>query len=211
MNATTKLSSRLGECPLVAILRGATPSEVEAVGAALVGAGIRIIEVPLNSPNAFQSIALLARRYRADALIGAGTVLETGDVDRVKDAGGEIVVSPNSNVEVIRRTVEVGLVSAPGYFTPTEAFAAVKAGAHSLKLFPAEAANPGVLKAHLAVLPRGIPLLVVGGLNAGNLQPWLDAGASGLGIGSGIYKPGDTAAEVAAKSRALVSALPRRS
>lgn len=199
--------SHLAECPLVAIIRGVTPAEVEGVGAALLDAGFRIIEVPLNSPDPLASIERLATLAGGRATIGAGTVLTADDVRRVADAGGRIIVAPNSDAEVIKATVAAGLVSAPGYFTPSEAFAALKAGAQVLKLFPAEAASPAVVKAQLAVIPRETPLIVVGGIRPDNLQPYVEAGAAGFGLGSSLYKPGMTADEVAANARAFVAAI----
>lgn len=207
MTPADTLRSHLDRCPLIAILRGVTPDEVEGVVGALIEAGIAIIEVPLNSPDPLASIERAARRFGDQALIGAGTVLSVQDVRGVKEAGGRIIVSPNSDVEVIAASVDAGLVSAPGYFTPSEGFAALKAGAHALKLFPAEAATPAVVKAQRAVLPRHVPLLVVGGVNPGNMGPWIAAGANGFGLGSGIYRPGQTPAEVAAQARAYIEAL----
>jgi 2-dehydro-3-deoxyphosphogalactonate aldolase len=207
MNATEILSQRLAECPLVAIIRGVTPDEAEAIGEAIHAAGIRIIEVPLNSPEPFRSIERLATALGDRALVGAGTVLDVEDVARVRDAGGRLVVSPSTDPEVIAATAASGMVSAPGYFTPSEAFAALKAGATALKFFPAEAATPAVIKAQRAVLPKDVPLLVVGGINPGNMRPWLDAGANGFGLGSGIYKPGQTPDEVGAQARAFVAGL----
>jgi len=201
------LRTHLDRCPLIAILRGVTPNEVEGIAGALIEAGIAIIEVPLNSPDPLASIERAARRFGGDALIGAGTVLSVPDVRAVSEAGGRIIVSPNTDVGVIAASVDAGLVSAPGYFTPSEGFAALKAGAHALKLFPAEAATPAVVKAQRAVLPRNVPLLVVGGVSAATMQPWIDAGASGFGLGSGVYKPGQTPAEVAAQARAYIEAL----
>lgn len=197
----------LDRCPLIAILRGVTPGEVEGVAEALIGAGIAIIEVPLNSPDPLASIERLARRFGELALIGAGTVLSVPDVRAVKEAGGRLIVSPNTDIEVIAASVDAGLVSAPGYFTPSEGFEALKAGAHALKLFPAEAATPAVVKAQRAVLPKHVPLLVVGGVSPDTMAPWLAAGADGFGLGSGIYKPGQTPAEVAAQARAYIAAL----
>lgn len=194
-------------CPLVAILRGVRPDEVEGVAAALVAAGIRIIEVPLNSPDPFESIARLARTFGDTALVGAGTVLDPADVARVAEAGGRLIVSPGTDREVIAATAAAGMVSAPGYFTPTEAFAALKAGAHALKLFPAEAAPPAVVKAHRAVLPKGVPLIVVGGVTPMAMHAYRAAGADGFGLGSALYRPGMSAAEVAATAQAFVAAL----
>lgn len=204
MNPSEELKHRLAECPLVAIIRGVTPGEAEAVGAALYEAGIRIIEVPLNSPQPLDSIGILARSLGDRALIGAGTVLTPEDVRRVRSAGGRIVVSPNTDPEVIAATAAAGLVSAPGFYTPSEGFGALKAGAHALKLFPAEAASPAVVKAMRAVLPKEVPLLVVGGVKPDNMRPYLEAGASGFGLGSGLYRPGQSAAEVAGQARAYI-------
>ncbi|MET1112366.1 MAG: 2-dehydro-3-deoxy-6-phosphogalactonate aldolase [Allosphingosinicella sp.] len=211
MNPGEELRLRLAECPLVAILRGITPDEAEAIGEAIFEAGIRIIEVPLNSPDPLASVERLARRFGDSALVGAGTVLEAADVARVRDSGGRIIVSPNSFAPVIEAAAAAGLVSLPGYFTPTEAFAALRAGATGLKLFPAEGAGPAVLKAQRAVLPKDVPVLAVGGISPGTLQPWLDAGAQGFGLGSGLYRPGQPAPETAAKAKAYIEALQGRS
>jgi 2-dehydro-3-deoxyphosphogalactonate aldolase len=197
----------LDECPLVAIVRGVTPGEAEAIGDAIYEAGIRIVEVPLNSPDPLASIERLAKRFGERMLVGAGTVLEPTDVGRVWDAGGRLIVSPDTNVEVIAATATIDLVSSPGYFTPSEAFAAVRAGATALKLFPAEAATPTVLKAQLAVLPRNVPILAVGGIKPDNMRPWLDAGASGFGLGGGLYQPGQPVEETLSKARAYVEGL----
>ncbi|HVU30557.1 MAG TPA: 2-dehydro-3-deoxy-6-phosphogalactonate aldolase [Sphingomicrobium sp.] len=183
------------QCPLIAIVRGMGPDEAEAIGAAIEEAGIRIIEVPLNSPEPLKSIELLARRFGDSMLVGAGTVLRPGEVGAVRDAGGRIIVSPDSNLDVIAATAAAGLVSSPGYFTPSEAFAAIRAGATTLKLFPAEGAAPSVLKAQLAVLPADVPVMAVGGITPDNMRPWLECGAKGFGLGSGLYKPGQSAAE----------------
>ena len=207
MNPRKELVGRLGECPLVAIIRGVTPGEAEAIGAAIFEAGIRIIEVPLNSPEPLRSIERLARMLGDQALVGAGTVLEAEDVGRVKDAGGRVIVSPNTFAPVIEAAAAAGLVSLPGFFTPSEAFTALRAGATGLKLFPAEGAVPAVVKAQRAVLPKDVPLLVVGGIGPGNMRPWLEAGAQGFGLGSGLYRPGQSAEETAAKARAYVEGL----
>lgn len=177
-------------CPLVAILRGVTPDSVEAIGQTLVEAGFTLIEVPLNSPDPLESIARLARTLGERAVIGAGTVLSVDQVDAVEQAGGRMIVSPNTDIAVVERTVALGMASLPGFFTPSEAFAAIQAGASALKLFPAEAASPKVLKAQRAVLPHDLPLLVVGGVNPDNMAPWREAGADGFGLGSALYKPG---------------------
>ena len=194
-------------CPLVGIIRGVTPDVVEEIGEAILAAGIRIIEVPLNSPDPLESIARLSKRLGDRALVGAGTVLTTAQVADVAAAGGRLIVSPNSNVAVIRASVAAGLVSCPGYFTPSEAFAALHAGATALKLFPAEAVTPAVIKAQRAVIPRSVPLLVVGGVSATTMRPWLDAGADGFGLGSGLYVPGRSAADTGERARAYVEAL----
>jgi 2-dehydro-3-deoxyphosphogalactonate aldolase len=197
----------LDECPLVAIIRGVTPEDAEAIGEAVLEGGMRIIEVPLNSPEPLRSIELLARRFGERALVGAGTVVDVKQVEQVKAAGGRIIVSPDTNIEVVAASAAQGLVSSPGYFTPSEAFAAIRAGAHALKLFPAEGASPSALKAQLAVLPRDIPVLAVGGNKPDNMRPWLDAGATGFGLGGGLYKAGQSPAETLAKARAYVAGL----
>jgi 2-dehydro-3-deoxyphosphogalactonate aldolase len=207
MDAFATFEARFRECPLVAIIRGVRPEEAGEIGEALFEGGIRIIEVPLNSPDPLRSIERLAARLGDRALIGAGTVLTTDDVARVADAGGRLLVSPNTNSDVIAATVRAGLVSAPGYFTPSEAFAALQAGAHCLKLFPAEAAPPAVVKAQRAVLPPAVPLLVVGGITPDRMGAYLDAGANGFGLGGAIYKPGQGAAQVRAQAQAFTQAL----
>lgn len=207
MSATQLFRHYLDACPLVAIIRGVRPDEAEAIGEAIHEAGIRIIEVPLNSPDPLQSIERLAKRFGEEMLVGAGTVLEPADVGRVWDAGGRIIVSPETNIEVIAATAAIDLVSSPGYFTPSEAFAAIRAGATTLKLFPAEAASPAMLKAQLAVIPNEVPVLVVGGIKPDSMRPWLEAGASGFGLGGGLYQAGQSVAETLAKSRAYVAGL----
>jgi 2-dehydro-3-deoxyphosphogalactonate aldolase len=207
MNPKDEIRRRLDECPLVAIIRGVTPDEAEAIGDALYSAGIRIIEVPLNSPDPLESIRRIAGRLGDRALVGAGTVLDPADVERVREAGGRIIVAPNTYPPVIEATVQAGLVSSPGYFTPSEAFRAIRAGAHALKLFPAENATPKTVKAQRAVLPRDIPLLVVGSVMPDAMRPWIEAGADGFGLGSGVYKPGQSAEETAMRARAYVEAL----
>ena len=209
MTAVEDFKRYFAERPLVAIIRGVTPSEAEATAQAIFEAGIRIIEVPLNSPQPFDSIRIIADALGDQALIGAGTVLTTDDVKRVQDAGGRLIVAPNTNVDVIRAAVAAGMVSSPGYFTPSEAFTAIEAGAHALKLFPAEAASPAVVKAQKAVLPKHIPLIVVGGVNADNIGGWLDSGADGFGLGSGLYKPGQSAEETLQKAKTFVAAVQR--
>lgn len=191
---------------LVAILRGIRPDEAVDIGAALVEAGFSMIEVPLNSPDPLDSIARLADAFGDRALIGAGTVLTPDQVDHVRGAGGRLVVSPNCEPAVIARTLEHGMVSMPGVFTPTECFSAIRAGAKAIKLFPASLAGPDGLKAIKAVLPPDIEVFAVGGASAENFGDWLGAGAAGFGIGSALYKPGDTAATVAARARAIAAA-----
>ena len=207
MNAREMLSAAMTRCSLVAILRGVPPDEVEGIAGALIEAGFAMIEVPLNSPDPLASIETLAHRFGDDALIGAGTVLDTAQVLSVREAGGRLIVSPNTDTAVIAASAEAGMVSQPGYFTPSEGFAALKAGATGLKLFPAEAATPAVLKAQRAVLPHDVPVLVVGGITPDNMTPWREAGANGFGLGSALYKPGRTAAEVSTAARAFVAAL----
>ena len=209
MSAVEDFRRHFAECPLVAIIRGVTPGEAKAIAGALYEGGIRIIEVPLNSPQPFESIRTIADAYGDRALVGAGTVLHPDDVARVKDAGGRLVVSPNTDIPVIEATVAAGLVSSPGYFTPSEAFDAILAGAHSIKLFPAEAASPKVVKAQKAVLPNAVPLIVVGGVTPESIPEWIGGGADGFGLGGGLYKPGQDTETTLAKARAYVSAVKR--
>jgi 2-dehydro-3-deoxyphosphogalactonate aldolase len=196
-----------GQCPLIAIIRGVTPGEAVEIGHALFAGGIRIIEVPLNSPDPLASIRAIASSLGDRALVGAGTVLTPEDVHRVRDSGGRIVVSPNMNPAVIRATLKAGMVSSPGIFTPSEALAALDAGAHTLKLFPAEAASPKVMKSMRAVLPKDVPFLVVGGVTPESVPGWMDAGADGFGLGGGLYKPGQSPQETLQKARSYVEAL----
>jgi 2-dehydro-3-deoxyphosphogalactonate aldolase len=207
VSASELLHRYFDECPLIAIVRGITPREAEAIGAAVLEGGIRIIEVPLNSPDPLHSIELLSKQFGDSLLVGAGTVLQAADVAQVRDAGGRIIVSPDTNIEVVAASAAAGLVSSPGYFTPSEAFAGIRAGATALKLFPAEGASPSVLKAQLAVLPRDIPVMAVGGIKPDNMRPWMEAGAAGFGLGSGLYKPGQSAAETLDKARSYVAGL----
>jgi 2-dehydro-3-deoxyphosphogalactonate aldolase len=197
------------QCPLIAIIRGVTPGEAVEIAHALFEGGIRIVEVPLNSPDPLASISAIANSLGDSALVGAGTVLTPDDVRRVSDSGGGIVVSPNMNPAVIRATVEAGMVSSPGIFTPSEAFAALDAGAHTLKLFPAEGASPRVMKSMRAVLPKAVPFLVVGGVTPESVPGWMDAGADGFGLGGGLYKPGQSPQETLGKARAYVEAVRR--
>ena len=190
---------------IIAILRGIRPEEVLAVADALIGEGITKIEVPLNSPDAIASVAALAGRFGDVAVIGAGTVLTPADVDRVQAAGGQLIVSPDANPTVIARTKALGLLSYPGVMTPTECFAALRAGADGLKLFPGSLIGPAGLKALRAVLPEGTEVLAVGGAGPGNFAEWFAAGASGFGIGTALYRPGEGAGEVAARAREIVA------
>jgi 2-dehydro-3-deoxyphosphogalactonate aldolase len=201
------LDDALAAMPIVAILRGVQPTEAVAIGEAVAAAGIPIIEVPLNSPDPFTSIAMLVRALKGRALVGAGTVLSEADVDRVAEAGGEIVVSPNTDLAVIRRSKAQHLLSLPGFLTPSEAFAALAAGADALKLFPAEMAPPSVVRAMRAVLPKTVRLLVVGGVSPQTVGPYLAAGVDGFGAGSDIYKPGRDADDVGLRAAALVAAV----
>jgi len=200
------LDQALQQLPLVAILRGVKPDEVEAVADTLYLEGFRVIEVPLNSPQALDSIARLARRLPDDALIGAGTVLSADAVRDVQIAGGRLIVMPHADVAVIRVAKARGLACIPGAATPTEAFAALQAGADALKLFPAELVTPPVLKAMRAVLPRELRLLPVGGITPETMAPYKQAGAAGFGLGSALYSPGQTASDVAPRARAFVQA-----
>jgi 2-dehydro-3-deoxyphosphogalactonate aldolase len=201
------LRRHLDQCPLIAIIRGVTPDEAEDIGQAIFDSGVGIIEVPLNSPDPLRSIERLARRFGDQALVGGGTVLTVEDVHHVQNAGGRLIVSPSTNMGVIAATAAAELVSSPGYFTPSEAFEALEAGATALKLFPAEAATPAVLKAQLAVIPKRVPITVVGGVKPDNMQPWLDAGATGFGLGGGLYKAGQSVEETIEKARAYVAGL----
>jgi len=191
---------------LVAILRGIQPHEAVTIGQVLVNSGFRAIEVPLNSPDAFSSISLLAKSFGKDILIGAGTVLQPDQVDAVKYAGGKLIVSPNTNIAVIQRTKELGLVSMPGFATASEAFSAIDAGADGLKMFPAGAGGAATLGALKSVLPVNIPVYAVGGVGPANMQEFVDAGADGFGLGSNLYRPGDSADDVVQKAQKAVTA-----
>ncbi|MFH0133375.1 2-dehydro-3-deoxy-6-phosphogalactonate aldolase [Variovorax sp. VaC1] len=200
-----KFSAAMRELPLVAILRGLSPAEAADVGDAIVEPGFRLLEVPLNSPQPLDSIALMRKRF-PQALVGAGTVLSAQQVREVHAAGGELIVSPNFNAEVIAEAARLGMVCLPGVMTPTEAFGALAAGATGLKLFPAELASPAVVKALLAVLPSGTPVMPVGGIAPANMAVWRAAGAAGFGIGSALYKPGKQATAVRDDAKQFVAA-----
>jgi 2-dehydro-3-deoxyphosphogalactonate aldolase len=201
-----KFSEAFERCGVVAILRGIKADEVEIIGRALIEAGITIAEIPLNSPDPFTSIKGMANAFEGQLVVGAGTVLSIQDVNMLKEHDGAISVSPDCNPQVIARAVELGITPLPGVFTPTEAFAAMRAGATHLKLFPAEAANPATIKAWRAVVPAKIKLLAVGGVTPASMQGWIDAGCNGFGIGSNIYKPGKSANDVKQSASAFVEA-----
>ncbi|WAC58737.1 2-dehydro-3-deoxy-6-phosphogalactonate aldolase [Brevundimonas sp. SL130] len=196
----------LDALPLIAILRGLKPDEAVAVGEAIVTAGFRCLEVPLNSPEPLESIRRLRAALDGRALVGAGTVLTVAAAREVAQAGGQLIISPNTNTDVIRETKALGLLSLPGFFTPSEAFAALDAGADALKLFPAEVAGTRGLKAVRAVLPAATRVYPVGGVDPDSMGQWLAAGASGFGIGSAVFKPGQSAEEVGRNAAAFVTA-----
>lgn len=200
------LWSKIADLPLVAILRGLRPEDAEATGAALIDAGFRAIEVPLNSPDPFTSIARLVQRFGNRAVIGAGTVLTVGDVERLAETGAKLMVSPNTDPAVIVAAKAAGLYALPGFFTATEAFAALHAGVDGLKLFPAETTTPAHVKALKAVLPPEVPVFAVGGVTPETMTPWIDAGAQGFGLGSALFKPGMAPGAVGDKARAFAAA-----
>ncbi|WP_298167022.1 2-dehydro-3-deoxy-6-phosphogalactonate aldolase [Novosphingobium sp.] len=206
MTSAQSFDTAFAAMPLVAILRGLTPETADDVGDVLADAGFTLIEVPLNSPRPLESIARLAKRLAGRALVGAGTVLDVAAVEAVAESGGTLIVSPNTNTSVISAAAARGLIPVPGFQTPSEAFAALEAGARALKLFPAEAASPAVLKAIRTVLPAGTAVLPVGGISPTNLAPWHAAGAAGFGIGSALYSPGVTPEELAGRAAAFIAA-----
>jgi len=203
---TNPLAPYLEPLPLIAVLRGITPAEIASISAALIGEGFRILEVPLNSPQPFDSIRALAASHGDNCLVGAGTVLDVADVARVKLAGGRIVVMPHADVAVIAEAKRQGLVCVPGVATPTEAFAALAAGADALKMFPADQLPPGALKAWRAVLPGDTLVFAVSGIRPDNMTPYWAAGASGFGTGSNLYRPGASADDVRRVAAAYASA-----
>lgn len=205
MSHLERFDAAFSRCPLIAILRGLTPEEAEAVGEAILGAGIEILEVPLNSPRPLDSIRLLARRLAGRAVVGAGTVYREQDVDAVAQAGGQIIVSPNANPAVIRRAKALGLVSAPGVMTPTEAATALEAGADVVKLFPGEVITPPAVRAIAAVMPPGTRLVIVGGVSPQTLPAYAATPVAGYGIGSALFRPGLSAAEVGERARSFVA------
>jgi 2-dehydro-3-deoxyphosphogalactonate aldolase len=207
---SSELRQALAELPLVAILRGLAPENALAVGQVLVDAGFRIIEVPLNSPRPFESIGLLAKTFGAGVLIGAGTVLRTEDVAGVKGAGGRLIVMPHGDIAIIREAKSQGMICVPGVATPTEGFAALAAGADGLKMFPAEAMPPAVVKAWRAVFPPETLLMPVGGITPERMAEYLAAGASGFGLGSALFAPNMTPMLVGERAQKFVAELGRR-
>ena len=199
-NPTQRFHEQFKICPIVAILRGLSPDDAEWVGATLFESGVRIIEVPLNSPFPLKSIEILRKTLPVEAIIGAGTVTQQADVSAVANAGGEIVVSPNTDPEVIRETVAQDLISAPGCLTPTEAFAALNAGAHALKIFPASVIGSSGIKAIHATLPDTATLIAVGGVGASNMADFIEVGVAGFGLGSSLFYPGISQSDLAARA-----------
>ncbi len=195
------LRDYLAELPLIAILRGLKPENAEAIGHALVEAGFRIIEVPLNSPEPFRSIEILARTMPQNVLVGAGTVLDPQQVNGIRDVGGRLIVMPHADLDVIRRAKEQDLICTPGVATPTEAFAALRAGADAIKIFPAEAVPPAVVKAWRAVLPKDALVVPVGGIKPDTMKPYVDAGANGFGLGSALFTPTMSVEEIGRNAR----------
>ncbi|GEO01601.1 2-dehydro-3-deoxy-6-phosphogalactonate aldolase [Novosphingobium sediminis] len=206
MTTADAFNAAFAAMPLVAILRGLTPETADDIGDVLVEAGFTLIEVPLNSPRPLESIARLAKRLEGRALVGAGTVLDVASVTAVAEAGGTLIVSPNTNPAVISAAAARGLIAVPGFQTPSEAFAALEAGARALKLFPAEAASPAVLKAIRTVLPAGTAVLPVGGISPTTMASWHAVGAGGFGIGSALYSPGVTPEVLAERAAAFIAA-----
>lgn len=203
---TQNLRDYLADLPLVAILRGLQPERAEATGHALVQAGFRTIEVPLNSPEPLRSIETLARAMPQNVLVGAGTVLDPDDANRIRDAGGRLIVMPHADTAVVRRAKELGMICTPGVATPTEAFAALKAGADAIKIFPAEAIPPQVVKAWRAVLPKDAIVLPVGGIKPETMASYVAAGATGFGLGSALFTPAMAVDEIGHNARRFAEA-----
>lgn len=203
------LKAWIEKSPLIAILRGVKPSEVEAICAVLEEAGIAIVEVPLNSPEPLKSIESLSRRFGDRMLIGAGTLTNTSEVTNVASAGGKLIVTPHADFTIVHAAKDTGLIAIPGFFNPTEAFALLHAGADGIKLFPADVAGPGMLKAMRAVLPKDTIVIPVGGIGGAQIPGWLAVGAQGFGLGSSLYIPGDKPDDVKAKANALITVLAR--
>ena len=201
------LTAWLQRCPIIAILRGIKPDEAESICSALQTAGIAIVEVPLNSPNALESISILSRAFGDRMLVGAGTLTEPQQVAEVAEAGGRLIVTPHADTVIVRAAKAAGLFAVPGFFNPTEAFALLHAGADAIKLFPSEVLGIPMLKALQAVLPKSAIVIPVGGIDAKTIAPWITAGARGIGAGSSIYKPGDDASAVGGKAKGLIDAL----
>jgi 2-dehydro-3-deoxyphosphogalactonate aldolase len=207
MNNQRKIDNWLDRMPIIAILRGVKPDEVVAIGKAIYAAGIGIMEVPLNSPEPFDSISKLSEAFGRECVVGCGTLVKKSDIKKVARAGGKIAVTPNSNPSLIKKCIKSGLIPAPGWATPSEAFAAYKAGARILKLFPASSFGIAYLTAVKAVLPKDARILAVGGVGSTNAADWIAAGIDGFGIGSEIYKPGLTADEVGDRAKQIVTAI----
>lgn len=201
------LKRYLSSCPVIAILRGIEPDEVESIGEALEQSGVTIVEVPLNSPHPLRSIATLARIFGDRMLVGAGTLTDPAQVAEVARAGGRLIVTPHADLSIVRTAKQAGLFAVPGFFNPTEAFALLKAGADAIKLFPAEVVGPPMLKALRAVLPKDAIVIPVGGIDSKSIAVWRAAGAHGFGAGSSIYRPGDDAKAVKQKAKALLEAI----
>jgi len=204
---SSDMKAWMSRCPIIAILRGIKPGEAESIGSALEEAGVTIVEVPLNSPDPFDSIATLAHVFGDRMLIGAGTLTDPAQVAQVASAGGRLIVTPHAELSIVRAAKEAGLFAVPGFFNPTEAFALLKAGADAIKLFPAEALGPPMLKALKAVLPKYALVVPVGGIDRESIARWTAAGADGFGAASSIYKPGDDANTVKVKAKLLLDAV----
>ncbi|PCI87431.1 MAG: 2-dehydro-3-deoxy-6-phosphogalactonate aldolase [Hyphomicrobiales bacterium] len=202
-----RLNAALVDIPLIAILRGVKPQEVLEIAQIIYQAGIKVIEIPLNSPEPYNSIEILQQAMGDEAVIGAGTVTNIEQVKKIHAVGGRLIVSPNTNIAVIKRSKQLGLYSAPGFYTPSEAFAAIEAGADALKMFPADTLGTKGLKAIAVVLPPEMPIFPVGGVNADNMADFIAVGASGFGLGSGLYKAGMTAEQVGVNAAAYVKAI----